>query len=130
VQSHTHPYPSVASAANDLLAIIPLLPTARTDCGAVELPEPKPLAETMVTSTLDAFEASLLELAGAVKTQLERPVSTEAAVTPPFDPDDRLSAAARVQRMTPPAGQAIDELIGQFQSTLSNDPADVEPDRS
>jgi len=117
-------------AANDLLAVIPLLPVARTDCGAVELPGPKPLAEAMVTATLDTFEASLLELAGAVKTQLERPVSAEAAVAPPFDPDDNLSAAARMQRMTPPAGQAIDEVVGNFQSTSPIDPADIEPGRS
>jgi phospholipase C len=113
-------------AANDLLAVIPLLPAARTDCTVVDLPGPKPVAEAMVAHTLDGFEASLLELAGAVKTQLERPGSAETAVTPPFVPDGDLSAAAHLQRMTPPAGQAIDEVVGRFQSTPPIDPADIE----
>jgi phospholipase C len=113
-------------AANDLLATVPLLPTARTDYAPVDVPPPKPLAEALVTQTLDDFEASLLELAGAVKTQLEQPRSTESAVTPPFAPDGDLSVAARIQRMTPPAQQAIDEVLDRFQSTRPIDPADIE----
>jgi hypothetical protein len=113
-------------AANDLLAAIPLLPTARTDYAPVDVPPTKPLAEAPVTQTLDDFEASLLELAGAVKTQLERPRSAESAVTPPFAPEGDLSVAARMQRMTPPARQAVDEVLGRFQSTPPIDPADIE----
>jgi phospholipase C len=113
-------------AANDLLAAIPLLPTARTDYAPVDVPPAKPLAEALITQTLDDFEASLLELAGAVKTQLERPSSAESTGTPPFAPDGDLSVAARMQRMTPPARQAVDEVLGRFQSTPPIDPDDTE----
>jgi phospholipase C len=118
-------------AANDLLAAIPLLPEARTDYAAVDLPPSTGLPEAVPADTIDGFEASLLELAGAVKTQLELPElevqrSPESAAPPPFSPDLDLSAAARVRRMTLPARQAAEEVVDMFQSGAPTDPDDSE----
>jgi hypothetical protein len=121
-------------AANDLLAAIPLLPEARTDYAAVDLPPSTALPETVVAGPIDGFEASLLVLAGAVKTQLELPElevqrSPASAAPPPFSPDIDLSAAARVRRMTLPARQAAEEVVDMFQSGAPTDPDDSEPGR-
>jgi phospholipase C len=109
-----------AAAAGDLLAGLPLLPIARTDCTPVDLPRrPAALAAAPTTRTLNEFEASLLELAGAVKTQLEQvglAAAPEVDTTPPFQPDPALSAAAKARVIVPgsPAHHAVDDVVARF----------------
>lgn len=59
-------------AANDVLAHLPLLPDARTKCVPIVLPTPAGVVETTSPAILNGFEASLLELAGAVANELDR----------------------------------------------------------
>ncbi len=89
------------------------------------------LPEAVAPGPIDGFEASLLELAGAVKTQLEQPElevqrPPESAAPPPFSPDLDLSAAAGARRMTLPARQAAQDVVGMFQPGAPTDPDDGE----
>jgi len=78
---------------------------------------------------LSEFEASLLELAGGVKTRLEQPQPAGfAGELPPFHPYPTLSAAARARVMVPgsPASRAVDEVVAYFTTPTATDPAGVE----
>jgi phospholipase C len=104
--------------ANDVLDGLPLLPSARTDCSRIE-PSPRAqAAEPATVQVLTGFEASLLELAGAVKTHLEQRGLAGTATTPPFLPDPALAAAAAARVMPPesPASRAVDDVVALFES--------------
>jgi phospholipase C len=109
-------------AATDLLADLPLLEQPRADpltfdpatrVGVQESAEPKQLNE---------FQASLVDLAGAVHNTLGAEVleSVEAedddAAPPPYNPTPELAAAAQLRVMVPgsPAGQAMAEVLARF----------------
>jgi phospholipase C len=115
-------------AANDVLDDLSLLPAERTDCTPVDVPERPAVAEAAISRTLNEFEASLLELAGAVKTQLEQVGVAETDVEPPFRPDPALSAAAKARVMVPgsPASQAADDVIARFVAPSPNDSTGIE----
>ena len=104
---------------------------ARTDYAAVGLPPSKALPEA-AAPPFDGFGSEPLELAGAVKAQLERP----AEVPRPAESggDDRRSTRTASCRPLPPH-EALDparrsgrshDVVGRFQSTPPIDPADVE----
>jgi phospholipase C len=106
--------------ATDLLADLPLLEQPRDDVlpfdvaarvGVLESEKPKPLNE---------FQASLVDLAGAVHNALsaEAPESLgpEEVGPPPYQPTPELAAAARARLMVPgsPASQAMAEVLASF----------------
>lgn len=105
------------AAATDLLATLPLLPTARTDCPRIDPPRRSLVAvPDPEDRKLNDFQASLLELAGAVKTQLEQPTLREATTRPPFQPDPTLAEAAAEHTLTEPARQALEHVRLMFTS--------------
>jgi phospholipase C len=108
-------------AADDVLDGLPLLPIARTDCRKIALSPMAPSAEPATVQVLTGFEASLLELAGAVKTHLEQRGLARTATTPPFLPDPALAAAAAARVMPPesPASRAVDDVVALFESPTS-----------
>ena len=118
--SGAQPLTARDAAATDFLAALPLRSEPRTDCTTIpprlhiaEIPEvPEPAA----AQRLNDFQASLVELAGAVKTRIEQPTVTETVGTPAFQPDPTLAGAARARIVPPgsPASQAIDEVLGHF----------------
>jgi phospholipase C len=113
-------------AANDVLANLSLLPVARTDCAPVTPPEPAfQVAEAAIPTILNGFEASLLELAGAVRNHLGLPAEPEALTEPPpFDPGPTLTAAAEARVMNPAASREVDEAVAMFrESPAKPDPA-------
>lgn len=112
-------------AAEDLLANLPLLDVARTDLTELDLPLRPLSVEVDTAQTLSEFEASLLELAGAVKTQTERTDLAQARmIKPPFVVDPALASAARARVLVPgsPASQAADEVVARFVAPSRPDP--------
>lgn len=114
-------------AAADVLAGLPLLPTVRTDCTRIEQPVEVRIADLPRAPTpnpLNDFQASLLRLGGAVKTQLEQMrvaevdagVAAAPATRPPFEPDRALDTAAKARVMVPgsPASQAVEDVVSYF----------------
>lgn len=107
--------------AQDLLAVLPLLPAARTDCRPIPVPEVpgRPGRGAARTRGLDEFEASLLELGGAVRTRIRRPEVARMApdgVVPVFRPDPAMAAAARARVMNgaSEASRAVTEVVAHF----------------
>lgn len=113
--------------AEDLLAKLPLRTEPRTDCARVDVPVSSPVAESAKPRELTEFEASLLKLAGAVKTRIEKPGLAESAeadgMPTPFTPDPILSAAAESRVLVPgsPADRAVDDVIAHFSTSSSGD---------
>jgi phospholipase C len=99
-------------AANDVLTELPLLASPRLDVSPVELPTlprsvPEPHSQPQ---TLDEFQASLLRLAGAVKTQLDGPdASLAPASGTPFHVDPAFASAAS-QRLLVPGSQTTADM--------------------
>jgi phospholipase C len=131
---HLGPLTERDRQANDVLAALPLLPEARTDCPRIEVPGPARPVGTRATTTrdLNEFEASLLELGGAVKNRIQHPeldeavrdlarhgrVAADRLPLPPFRPDPAMSAAARARVMpaASAASRAVDEVVDYFTS--------------
>jgi hypothetical protein len=118
-------------AANDLLAHLPLLPDPRTDHQPFGLSRPVAVAELAMATTpttLNEFEGSLLELAGAVKHVLDQPEPAEADGMPVFQHDTDLGEAGRARLMVPgsPASQHATQAVAYFTATTPDDPADPE----
>jgi phospholipase C len=107
--------------ASDVLAVLPLLDEARTDCHPVPVPQ---VPGRLVPGTsrergLNEFEASLLELGGAVRTRIRRPEVARMApdgAVPFFRPDPVMTAAARERVMTraSEASRAVTEVVEHF----------------
>ena len=113
-------------AANDVLDNLWLLPVARKDCAPVPLPpHPAFRTEAAAPAILNGFEASLLELAGAVRNHLGLPPELEALTEPPpFDSGPTLAAAATTRVMNPAASREVDEAVAMFrESPAKPDPA-------
>ena len=117
-------------SAPDLLDTLPLLAAPREDplTFAVATPQAEsgpraesgPLAESATAKDLNDFQASLVDLAGAVHNALTGPVPesslAEAASPPPYRPTAPLAAAAQNRRLAPAsrAGQELAEVLAQF----------------
>jgi phospholipase C len=124
-------------AANDLLAHLPLLPEPRTDLRPFAAATPAAAtaagAAQGTGKRLNEFQASLVSLAGAVRTARERraAAAAEAADAPPtfslrnaagdvpaFEPDPATRAAAEARLLPPgsPAERAVADVVAEFES--------------
>jgi phospholipase C len=109
------------AAAEDLLAHLPLLPVPRTDLPAAPQPEPvvarPPAAGARV---LNDFQASLVELAGAVRNVRRQTagqlVAAGAVTVPAFVPDPETHQAVETGVLTvgSPAERAVAEVVDDF----------------
>ena len=108
--------------ANVLLEHLPLLPEPRTDLPAFPRPEVSRAAEGAATDRqLTDLQASLVELAGAVRVARQR-VVMEATLragppeVPPFVPDPTVQEAVATGVLVPgsPAHQAVSEVVDDF----------------
>ncbi|MBX6355363.1 MAG: hypothetical protein IRZ05_05825 [Micromonosporaceae bacterium] len=103
------------AAAEDLLDHLPLLPRPRTDLPTVAA-EPVPSRPAATgTRVLNDLQASLVELAGAVRTA-RRPRAAAAFGVPAFVPDPAFHQAAEASMLTAgsPVEQGIAEVIDDF----------------
>jgi phospholipase C len=111
------------AAANDLLDHLPLLPTARTDLQPIHLEPPAAAPRRDDGKRLNDFQASLVELAGAVRRAREPRTAAEAApraataeAVPEFRPEPATHAAAEQRRLPPgsAADRAVDDVVADF----------------
>ena len=121
----TAPLTARDAAANDVLDHLPLLPDARTGLQPIgRRAAATAAAQDVVTERrLTELQASLLELAGAVRQARRRPlrqrVGTAAAETvPPFAPDPTIHAAVETGVLRPgsDAHQAVEDVVADFTS--------------
>jgi phospholipase C len=133
----TEPLSRREADAASLLDNLPLLPEPRTDLPAYERLDVRAARPESVTAhKLDDFEASLVELAGAVRVARARlrefeATRAEAPPIPEFVPDPACHAAAEAGVLLPgsPADQAVAEVVTAFaQEGPGPDPAVVESD--
>lgn len=118
--------------ATDLLAVLPLLDDPREDPLTFGTRIPTGVTETApeaaTAKQLNDFQASLVNLAGAVHNVLETPGSglraTADGATPPYLPTTTLAAAAQDRRLDPSASEAIAEVLARFNTP----PASPEPE--
>jgi phospholipase C len=128
------------AAAEDLLVRLPLLPRPRTDLPAVRPPAAAAAAgataapEAPGARVLNDFQASLVELAGAVQVTRRQAarerVAAAAVAVPAFVPDPACHEA--VQTGVLPAGSAAEQTIAEVVDDFTRDgprpePVDVEP---
>jgi phospholipase C len=114
--SGSRPLTRREAAAEDLLDHLPLLPRPRTSLPTAPAAEPvlaKPAAAG--PRALNEFQASLVELAGAVRIS-RQPRLTGAFGVPAFvpDPDCHEAAQAGVLTVGSPAEQTIAEVVDDF----------------
>jgi phospholipase C len=118
-------------AANPL-AHLSLRATPRTDCVTIDVPALKRtgVARAAKSQTLTELQASLVKLAGAVKTTVERDrIGAETfSVTPDFDPEPSVVAEADSRLLLPnsDASRAVDEAIAYFADPPPDGIADIE----
>jgi phospholipase C len=107
--------------ANVLLEHLPLLPEPRTDLPPFRRAEVTAAGEVVTDRRLTDLQASLVELAGAVRVARQR-VVLEAATraeppeVPPFVPDPTVQQAVAERVLLPgsPAEQAVNEVVDDF----------------
>jgi phospholipase C len=117
----TKPLTRRDAAAADLLDHLPLLPQARTDLRAVQTPQRPAAAPGAATGqTLNDFQASLIELAGAVRTARTAQAGPGPAMRasragafriPAFTPDPTLHEVVETGVLRP--GSAADHLVAE-----------------
>jgi len=129
----TPPLTDRDAAAEDFLERLPLLPRPRTDLQHVAVDEPSlAFAETAKDQYLNEFQATLVELAGAVhnaRQRTTRPESPEPPGPVPYQPDVSTEVAAQTRVLVPgsEADQVIDEVVADFTGEGPGpDPVDVE----
>jgi phospholipase C len=115
--------------ATDLLADLPLLEDPREDPLTFDMNIPAGVARADVPAAkhLNDFQASLVDLAGAVHNVLDTPGPEVLAAAnggpPPYQPTATLAAAAQHRRLDPdsPASQAIAEVLARFTASPGAD---------
>lgn len=104
------------AAAADVLDQLPLLAEPRDDLAPVEINVPRSASgESTGPKALDAFQASLVDLAGAVRVAREH--GRLKSLGPPSyvpDPSTRLAADTRVYVPGSPADRVVEDVVADF----------------
>ncbi len=98
-------------AANDLLACLDLLDQPRTDRLAFDVCAP---TGTAATEHLNELQASLVSLAGAVRTRLRAGTVESLDHTPPYEPTSATATAAETRRLDSSTRQEIADVLARF----------------